>query len=834
MTAKELPACVSTDVRLALLADAFRDHSICLLDEAGRVASWSAGATLGYSTEDIVGVLHVCLFAPDAIAAGEPDRLLDEARRTGCAAVQGWRLRKDGTRLWARTVMHALRDDSGVPKGFAMITHDLGDVRQLDDPLLQSDLRFRTVMEHSAVAMAVVGLDGQWLQVNGAICELLGYSADELTTLTFQQVTHPLDLDGDLLLLDDLVAGRVPSYRLEKRYLRKDGTIVWGLLAVALVRDALGQPQYFISQVQDISHLKEVEAELYEQRDRLQVTLYSIGDGVITTDVEGRIEFMNPVAESMTGWNLEEVIGKPHELVFKIVHSESGDPLDSPVKACLAERRTYYLHDRSVLLNRHGGRCDIQDSTAPIRALDGQIIGAILVFQDITKVRSMQRELEFKALHDVLTGLPNRRKFESVLGDSLQEARSAGVEHALCYLDLDRFKEVNDSAGHAAGDQLLRMVTEVLCKAVRSGDLVARLGGDEFVMILFRCPHEKARKIAQGMLETLAALHFPWEGGVHAITASMGLTRIHAQSGSVANIVREADIACYAAKRTGRNSVCSYSGEQTGQGVQQRELDIAEDVRQALLDDRFCVHLQRMLATTVEAQQRFEVLVRMVDRAGNLVLPAAFIEATEQRGLISEVDSWVLREILERRAPDLMRITDLRLCINLSAHSLNDEAFFARFVELIEQSPLPASALTIEISESALINNMLASGSMIEKIHAMGCSIALDDFGTGFSSFRFLRTFRVEYLKIDGSLTSNVHRNPVDEAIVRSINEIAHQVGTRTVAKCVESSETLERVRSLGVDFTQGHGVAHPLHIDEIVRANGCRPQLSNLRSQMT
>ncbi|MEO8011784.1 MAG: EAL domain-containing protein, partial [Dokdonella sp.] len=707
----------------------------------------------------------------------------------------------------------------------------VSDRERRDGVLVESEQRFRTVMEHSAVAMALVALDGQWLQVNSALSELLGYSADELRALTFQQLTHPQDLDADLQLLNDLVDGRVASYRLEKRYLRKDGSIVSGLLAVSLVRDALDRPQYLISQIQDISHLKQVEAELYEQRDRLQVTLYSIGDGVITTDVEGRIEFMNPVAESMTGWNLEEVIGKPHQLVFTIVHSESGDAVESPVTACLNERRTYYLHDRTVLVNRHGGRCDIQDSSAPIRARDGQIIGAILVFQDITKVRSVQRELEFKALHDVLTGLPNRRKFESVLGDALQEARNDDVEHALCYLDLDRFKAVNDSAGHAAGDQLLRTVTQVLSKAVRSGDLVARLGGDEFVMILFRCPQERARRIGQDMIETLAGMRFPWEGGVHSITASIGLTRITAQSGSVASLVREADIACYAAKREGRNGLTVYSGQQSGEGVQQRELDMAEEIRNALLDNRFCLHLQRLLATAVEPQQRFEVLVRMIDRAGNLILPAAFIEAAEQQGSVGEIDIWVLREVLSRRAPELMRISNLRLNINLSAHSLNDETFFARFVDLVEKSPLPASALTIESSESALINNLLAAGSMIEKIHALGCSVALDDFGTGFSSFRFLRTFRVEYLKIDGSLIVNMHRNAVDEAIVRSIADIAHQVGTLTVAKCVESSEILEIVRALGIDFAQGHGVAHPLDIDEIVRANGSQPDLAVMRS---
>ncbi len=825
MTASDKPAAIPPDARLALLVDAIRDHSIYMLDEHGVVTSWSAGAerNKGYSAEEMIGAHYRCLFTPESIADGEPERLLEETRRAGRAECEGWRVRKDGSRLWVHTIMHAARDNTGALFGFAQVTRDMSARKLRDDALHDTEQHFRTVVENSAVAMALVGLDGQWLRVNEALCALLGYSAQELATRTFQQMSFPDDLDADLQLLADLVAGRVANYRLEKRYVRKDGVIVWGLLAVSLVRDGVGAPQYFISQVQDINDLKRVEAELHEQHDRLQVTLHSIGDGVITTDVNGRIEFMNPVAESMTGWNLEEVIGKPHQCAFKIVHSESGDAIDSPVTACLDERRTYYLQDRTVLVNRHGGRCDIQDSTAPIRARDGQIIGAILVFQDITRVRSVQRELEFTALHDVLTGLPNRRKFESVLGDALQETRDDEVEHALCFLDLDRFKAVNDNAGHAAGDQLLRTVTQVLSKSVRSGDLVARLGGDEFVMILFRCPMDRAASIAQSMLDTLAGLRFPWEDGMHEITASIGLTRINRQSISIATVVREADIACYAAKRKGRNNLCRFDSEQIGQGVQQREFDVAEQVRTALFDNRFCLHMQRLLATAIEPQQRFEVLVRMLDHAGNLILPASFIESAEQQRLVAGIDTWVLREVLEQRARELMKIANLRLNINLSAHSLNDETFVARLAQLVEHSALPASAITIEISESALVNNLLAAGSMIEKIHALGCSIAIDDFGTGFTSFRFLRTFRVEYLKIDGSLIANVHRNSIDEAIVRSIANIAHQLGTQTIAKCVETSETLVHVRALGIDFAQGHGVSHPLSIDDVMRAYSSR-----------
>jgi diguanylate cyclase (GGDEF)-like protein/PAS domain S-box-containing protein len=826
MSNAAIPPVKKNDERLQLLIDAVRDYSIYMLDPHGLVTTWHSGTSRnnGYTADEIIGHHFRSAFLPEDIERGEPERLLGIATQCGQVECEGWRVNKDGSPFWASTVLSAIRSEAGELIGFAKIIRDLTDRKQRDDELRASEQRFRNAMQYSAVGMALVGLDGRWLQVNRAVCDLFGYEADALTRMTFQQITYPDDLEADLHFLADLLAGKIQSYRMEKRYIRKDGSTIWGMLAVSLVRNADGTPQHFISQIQDINHLKKVEAELHEQRDRLHVTLYSIGDGVITTDADGRVEFMNPVAELMTGWNLEEVRGQPHERIFQIVHAETGQPIESPVHACLIGERTFYLHDRSVLVRRDGECCDIQDSAAPIRAENGRVIGVILVFQDITDVRRMQRELEYSALHDALTGLPNRRMFETALAEALRASRDEGLEHALCFLDLDRFKIVNDTAGHAAGDMLLRMITQVLCQAVRQDDLVARLGGDEFAIILFDNPIDKSKQILAHALERIAALQFPWEGRIYNITASIGLTRILPISDSISTMMKEADVACYAAKRAGRSQLSVYAKDLSNVSKQHHEFMMVAELHGALTENRFRLHLQRIVATGTDTAQRYEVLVRMIDREGELISPDHFIEAAERHGLMPDIDRWVLQEVLTHRARALAAIPELKLSINLSAESLNDQKFLAYFLDQVERSPLRASSLTLEITETAMMNNLLTASAIVDKIRSLGCRIALDDFGIGLSSFSYLRTFQVDYLKIDGSFIRNMANNPVDLAIVKSINNIAHEIGAQTVAEFVEDDATLQRVREIGIDFAQGYGIAEPIDLDVLMRAYRTMP----------
>lgn len=639
----------------------------------------------GYILEGSERGLHFgMLFEPEDLASGSVRRLLT-GQQAGC--IEGWRVA--GTRrYWAQTSVLPLFAAEGDLTGFACVTHDLTESARRDVVFRRSEARFHAVMEYSAVGLALLDLEGRWLQVNRAICELLGYSTDELLALTFQELTHPDDLDADLQQVRSLVAGEISSYRLEKRYLHKNGETVWGLLAVSLVHASEEAPAYFISQIQDITHLKTVESQLHAERDKLSYT----------------------------------------------------------------------------------------------------------------------------SLHDTLTGLPNRRKFETALAEAAPP-NDAGPAHALCFLDLDRFKLVNDTAGHAAGDALLRMVAQKIAGAVRGSDLVARLGGDEFAIVLWRCSLERATEILTKLLHGLEGMQFVWEGRSHRVTASVGLIAIDPAEPAGMSMQR-ADVACYSAKNAGRNRLSVYESAHGTVGLQHRELMVASEIKRAIAADRFHLFAQRIETLHGLPRPYFEVLLRMKGVDGETIPPAEFIPAAERYDLMGDVDRWVLQEVLERRAPQLAQVPNLLLSVNLSAASLGDGRLLPTFLQLLADSPLRADQIVIEITETAMINDFVIARVLLERLREVGCKIALDDFGVGLSSFSYLRSFPVDVIKIDGSFVRNAGSTGLDQAIVKSIRGIASEIGAKTVAECVETEAISSRMRGLGIDFAQGFGVARPAPLE--------------------
>jgi diguanylate cyclase (GGDEF)-like protein/PAS domain S-box-containing protein len=804
---------------LQLLVDAIEDHAFYMLDLQGAVLTWNAGARLnkGYSEAEVIGQRFHLFFRPEDVRLGEPEALLARAAAEGTLVSQGWRLRRDGTAFWARITLTLLRDAAGRPCGFATTSRDLTEARLQQDVLRASEDRFRSTMHSAAIGMVLVGLDGRFWQVNRAICDLLGYAPEELREMTFQQVSHPAELEQDLICVTALLSGRIESYHLEKRYLHKDGRTVWGRLTVSLIRDQQGVPQYFISQIQDIDQRKAAEAALQEAHERLQVTLHSIADGVIATDAQGRIGFINPAACAMTGWEAEEAAGQPIETIFSLADATEGHPLPNPVRAALAADAVRRSAQPPVLLVRDGTRLDVQDSAAPLHARDGSTIGAVLVFQNLGAVLNMRRQLEFSTQHDALTGLPNRQTFEALLVDTVRAARQDGRQHALCFLNLDRFKIVNDTAGHGAGDALLRMVTRSLRLGLRKQDRLARLGGDEFAIILYDCTMADAVPQLERLADALAVLQFPWDGKVYNVTASIGVAAIDARVESAYVAMKQADIARHAAKQQGRNRVSLHGGEVGAAGEAHRGIIMASQLRQALEEGRFRLHAQKITALQKAPTPRFELLLRMIDRNGAMVPPADFIPVAERYDLMSELDRWVLQEVLQRHAPALVRIPQLELNINISANSLNDTRFLPFFLELLEASPLPPAVVTLEITETALINNLNTASGIIDRIRAAGCRIALDDFGIGLSSFGYLRAFRVDCIKIEGSFVRNICESAIDLAIVKSINGIAQEISAETVAEFVEDEAILQRLREIGVDYAQGYAIGRPQDLGEVI-----------------
>ncbi|MGO1080693.1 EAL domain-containing protein [Inquilinus sp. CA228] len=565
----------------------------------------------------------------------------------------------------------------------------------------------------------------------------------------------------------------------------------------------------------DITEQTRLTEALSAEKERLRITLSSIGDAVICTDAEARVTFLNPVAERLTGWLQAEALDRPVTEVFRL--AGEGGVAPDPVRRCLDRGEPFYLEDEVTLTSRSGEARHIRDSAAPVRTAAGEVIGAVLVFQDVTKARALQRELAHSALHDPLTGLPNRTAFEQRLQQAWDQARDQHRRHVLCFLDLDRFKAVNDSAGHAAGDALLREVAGLIRNAARIGDFAARLGGDEFALLLEDCATPDAETVVRELIGALEGLRFPWDGRIHTIGGSAGLAAITEASPRPAELLTQADAACYAAKAAGRCRVLVYEGQDGVAPALPRQVLGATGLRRAIDTDRFRLFAQELRDLRPgDGTRHFELLLRLEDGSGSVFEPGGFIPAAERYDLMVALDHWVIRTALSRYG-ERIRDGNLSIGLNLSAHSLQDARLWPFVQERLRASPLSALRVHFEITETALINNLSAASQFVAKARSAGCGITLDDFGTGISSFTYLRQVPVDGLKIDGSLIRRIKGSPVDHAIVRSINEIGHGLGARTVAESVEDAETLRMVQELGIDRAQGYAVGPVLPLDQVI-----------------
>jgi diguanylate cyclase (GGDEF)-like protein/PAS domain S-box-containing protein len=552
--------------------------------------------------------------------------------------------------------------------------------------------------------------------------------------------------------------------------------------------------------------------ELHAEKELAQVTLASIGDGVLATDGEGRIKYLNPVAEKLTGWERAEALGKPLPEIFHL--SESEQRIDDVLRHCLEDGRSFHLSERISLERRDGRNYGIESTCAPIRASDGRIIGAVLVFQDVSDKRLMALQLAHQATHDELTGLLNRQAFDGHLQRALEEARSLANTHALCYMDLDQFKLVNDTCGHLAGDELLCRVTALLQDSMRETDMVARLGGDEFGVLLTRCLLESAERQVAELLRTLNQFRFTWRDKTFAVGASIGLVPITRDFRTVAHLLSAADHACYAAKEKGRNRIQVYQEDDATFVRRHGDMNWVVRIQQTLEQDRFRLFSQQIqpLAPEIAPGLYFEVLLRMLEDDGRIHLPSDFIHAAERYGLMRSIDRWVIRACIKTLMSQPPPFLDLlRLCsINLSAVSLGDDELLGFVEEELESSGVPAGKLCFELTETAAIESLPKAQRLMERLGARGVRFALDDFGTGMSSYGYLKELPVSFLKIDGKFIKDVVTDPLDRAMVESINQVGHVMGVRTIAEGVTSAAVVERLRLLGVDFAQGNWISSP------------------------
>ncbi len=691
--------------------------------------------------------------------------------------------------------------------------------RQSEEALRSSEARYRGLFENVIEGVYRADVSGQLESVNPALVAMLGYERDEdLLTLPSTSVLYVDPADRERVVDTLRRDGRVQSAEYQLRC--RDGRVITVLENARVLRGLDGEIAGYEGTLADISTRKLAEIQLAEEKEKAQVTLQSIGDAVLTADAGGLVEYLNPVAEQLTGWTAGEAAGRPVSQVFQVLNEVTRVPVDSPILRCLREDRVVELPEPALLVNRRGQEISVQDSAAPIRDRTGRLIGAVMVFHDVSQERRLQRALTYQATHDALTGLINRREFEVRLGDALQGARDSDrLRHVLLYLDLDQFKVVNDTCGHEAGDRLLKQVTSVVQTRIRTSDTLARLGGDEFGVLLHDCTLDTAHRIAEGLRQAIRDYRFIWQERVLKIGVSIGISEITGDSETAGSVMSAADVACYSAKDSGRNRVQTY--EQGRAPERHREMQWVSRINRACDEDLMVLMCQPIvpIRTGVDKQRRFELLLRMRDEHGTLVQPAEFIPAAERFNLMPVVDRWVVRQACSRlahRRNDAANRTPFTLSINISGTTLNDEQFLDYVINEIAAADLSPGALCFELTEAGAMTSLAAATHFIDELRRRGCSFALDDFGSGLSSFMFLKSLPVDYLKIDGQFMHNVNHDRIDRSMVEAIVQIGDTMGISTIAERVDSARVLARLADIGIQYAQGNYIGPPLPVESL------------------
>jgi len=690
--------------------------------------------------------------------------------------------------------------------------------RRLGEAALRdSEAKFRGLFESIAEGVYQSSRSGRLLSVNPAFVSILGYgSAEEVYSLPGATALYWNPADRAEFARRVEVEGEVRDAEVLMR--RRDGQQVVILENARAVRDASGEIVGYEGTIANITERKRAEQAIFAEKERAQVTLQSIGDGVITTDAEGRIEYINPVGETLTAWSLAEARGQPLSAVLKLIDELTREPISSSLAGALGRgERGGAATDHSVLITRAGAEVAIQESAAPICDRQGRIIGAVVVFHDVTRERRLKRALSWQASHDALTGLINRREFDNRLHAALLAAQRGEGSYALLYIDLDQFKVINDTCGHPAGDRLLREVTGLLQTRVRASDTIARLGGDEFGVLLEGCTPDQAARVAENARQAIRDYRFVWGANTLSVGASIGIVRISEETENVASILSAADIACYAAKDAGRNRVHVYEAD--GVSHHHREMHWVSRVTRAAEDQRLELFYQPIVALAAPAARPFhELTVRLRDDGDELVAPSQFIPAAERYNVMSVIDRWVVTQALTLLDQRRTRGEALPLlAVNLSGTSLNEQSFVDFMLQTVT-APEIAGALCFEITETAAVTSLANARFLMSELKSRGCKFALDDFGTGVSSFVYLKSLPVDFLKIDGQFISHVTHDPVNRSMVEAIGKVGRALGIATVAECVESLPVLEELRRIGVDYAQGFHLAEPRPVAQMPR----------------
>lgn len=626
------------------------------------------------------------------------------------------------------------------------------------------------------------------------------YSLPGMTGLDFAQQLIDLDVPFPLLMLTGhgSEAAAVQALKIGIfDYIVKDATSEAFKSLPETTMAAIRRYESNLHEIRLDNHIRKLSAAV-EQSSSI----------ILITDEKGEIEYVNAAFTKVTGYTLAEVEGKrPSVMTAGQISPEVYKKLWADVLSGKEWRGEFQNRKKNGEL--YWSRAAI----SPVKNHAGEIINFVEIQDDITEARKLSDQLYFQAAHDPLTGLINRREFERRLHIVVEKARTDNSEHALCYLDLDQFKIINDTCGHIAGDELLRQLGTILLKTIRKCDTLARLGGDEFGILMEYCPVDKAVKVADEQREAIENFSFVWENKSFRIGVSIGLVPITLESGHLSDILKEADAACYAAKDQGRNRVCIYRPDDERVISVRDHMQWVARINHALPEDRFLLYRQDIISINENCNEggHYELLLRL-EEDGQIFPPGAFLPAAERYNLSSKIDRWVVAKALHYLAEDTSRVAGLYQCaINLSGQTLNDDDFLGFVIAKLKETGVPPEKICFEITETAAIVNLTNASNIIKNLKEIGCLFSLDDFGSGLSSFAYLKNLPVDFLKIDGMFVKDIVSDPIDFAMVKSINDIGHVMGKKTIAEFVENAEILEKLRSIGVDYAQGYGIAKPI-----------------------
>ncbi len=798
--------------RLAGVVESSAD-AIVSFDVDGRFSSWNPGATalLGFTREEAIGrpVLSV---VPEA-RREEFERCVEAVRRG--ETILGWeteRLRKDGSLVEVEITVSPLSDADGNFTGMTAIVRNISERRE-------AERRFRSLLEAAPDAMVIVDEAGIITLVNDQVERLLGYARNELLGERVERLLP-------LRLQDEHVAHRrgfaaEPHARamgagLDLVARHKDGHEV--PVEVSLSPLQTDDGLLVIAAVRDVTARRRAERALAESEERFRRSFEdsSVGMALVLPDsYRRRLLEVNEALAAITGYSTDELrLMGP----LTIVHPEDRPALTDDLRELMrAERAAVRREVR--LVGATGNLIWTALTVSLVRDAAGEPVHAVVQVQDVSERKRFEGQLQYLADHDALTGLFNRRRFEEELRREVATARRYGHGGAVLVLDLDHFKLVNDSLGHAAGDELINVIARVMRRRLRASDIVGRMGGDEFAVVLPRADEYEARRIGETLLREIRAdMRAASASGERRVTASIGIALFgdRPEELGAEELLAEADIAMYDAKEAGRDKLAVYDAQAPRHDRMETRLAWAQQIESALVHDQFVLHAQPILAVDESGERRYELLLRMVGDDGDLIPPGTFLYVAERHDLAGRIDRWVVRRALTLLAEQHRLGRDVSFEINLSAKSVNDADMLAFIADTIAELRVNPAKVIFEVTETAAIVNIAQAKIFVQGLRDIGCQFALDDFGAGFASFYYLKHLAFDYVKIDGEFIADLVGSHTNQLVVRSVADIAHGLGKRTIAEFVGDTSTIELLRQYGIDYVQGYFTGRPQPMEEI------------------